>query len=299
MNSSMLRYFFACTILLMVVLDPIDVDAQSDLSVTATAGPIFYNGDLSDNTWFPSTKLISLNYGLEGTAMLTDRVEMGVSFMRGTLKGDDALSDDKFKRLRNLSFTTDLMEISLKLRLEFFKTVDFRPVNTALILGLGYITFNPTDEINGSEIDLQPLGTEGQFINEPGYPSPYNLTSTILMAGIGTRITLNSRMAILLDLTPRITFTDYLDDVSGFYPDSTDLANSVGGSLAVQMSYQGTNSSFPSRGRGRGNASNNDIYIAGGISFRYYFGEVYHSGTKPGVFRRMKKSKGGWWGDRK
>lgn len=240
---------------------------------------------------------MSIHYGLEGTAMLTDRVEVGLSFLKGTLKGDDALSNDKYKRLRNLSFKTDLMEFALKMRLEFFKTVDFRPVNTALIIGFGLIRFNPTDEINGNQVDLQPLGTEGQFISEPGYPVPYKLTSTVFMAGIGTRITLSSRMALLLDLTPRITFSDYIDDVSTSYPDSSALAASPGGSLAVQASYQGQNSTFPARGRQRGSPSNNDVYVVGGVSLRYYFGEPYHSGSKPGVFRRIKNAKGGWWGD--
>lgn len=295
----MIRIVTSFTILLLSACVIFNAKAQSDLSVTVSTGPMFYNGDLTDDRPLPPTKLMSLHYGAEGTAMLTDRVELGIGFMKGTLKGDDALSNDKFKRLRNLSFTSDVTEFSLKMRLEFFKTVDFRPVNTALILGVGLIRFNPTDEFNGNEVDLQPLGTEGQFISDPGYPAPYKLNSTVVMAGIGTRITLNSRMAILLDLTPRITFTDYLDDVSGYYPDSAALLSSVGGPLAVQMSYQGSNPSFPARGRGRGNPDNNDIYVAGGISFRYYFGEPYHSGSKPGVFRRMKTTKGGWWGDRK
>ncbi|MFM7054273.1 MAG: DUF6089 family protein [Bacteroidota bacterium] len=292
----LLRFpIFVCFISLFSICHS---QAQSDFSVSIIGGPIYYNGDLSDSRLIPPTKLMSIHYGLEGTAMLTDRVEMGLSFLKGTLKGDDALSNDKYKRLRNLSFNTDLMEFALKMRLEFFKTVDFRPVNTALILGAGFIRFNPTAEINGDEVDLQPLGTEGQFINEPSYPAPYKLSSTVIMAGIGARITLNSRMALLLDLTPRITFTDYLDDVSGVYPDSASLAASPGGATAVQASYQGLNTSFPARGRGRGNAENNDIYVVGGISFRYYFGEPYHSGSKPGIFRRIKNAKGGWWGDR-
>lgn len=112
--------------------------------------------------------------------MLTDRVEVGLSFLKGTLKGDDALSNDKYKRLRNLSFKTDLMEFALKMRLEFFKTVDFRPVNTALIIGFGLIRFNPTDEINGNQVDLQPLGTEGQFISEPDILYPISLQARFL-----------------------------------------------------------------------------------------------------------------------
>ena len=289
---------FPITVLFLSLSAIGQVQAQSDFSMTIGGGPIFYNGDLSDSRLIPPTKLMSIQYGLEGTAMITDRVEMGLGYTRGTLKGDDALSNDKYKRIRNLSFSTSLSEFSLKMRLEVFKTVDFRPVNTALIVGFGLIRFNPTAEINGNEVDLQPLGTEGQFINNSDYPVPYKLTSTVFMAGIGTRITLNSRWALLLDLTPRITFTDYIDDVSGAYPDSAALATSPGGSLAVQASYQGLNSSFPGKGRQRGSPDNNDVYVVGGISLRYYFGEPYHSGSKPGVLRRIKNAKGGWWGDR-
>ncbi|MFN5325110.1 MAG: hypothetical protein ACK5C5_09345 [Bacteroidota bacterium] len=270
---------------------------QSDLSVSVFAGPIYYNGDLSDDRIIPPLQLMNLHYGIEGTVMLTDRVEVGIGFFRGTLEGDDALSNDKFKRLRNLSFSTTNYEAFMKFRLEIFKTVDFRPVNTALILGAGVISFNPTGELDGEKIDLQPLGTEGQFIETGNYPQPYKLTSTVLMVGIGARISLSSRMALLLDLTPRITFTDYLDDVSGFYPDSTQLANSPGGMSAVLLSHQGSDN-FPKEGRARGNPSNNDVYIAGGISFRYYFGKTYHSGSKPGIFRKIRESGGGWWGDR-
>lgn len=272
--------------------------AQSDFSVTLSGGPVYYNGDLSDSRIIPPLKLFNFHYGLDATAMLTDRVELSIGFLRGKLEGDDALSNDRLKRLRNLSFSTGFTEFSLKTRLEFFKTVDFRPVNTGLILGVGFINFKPEGELNGKEVELQPLGTEGQFIDDPSYPQPYSLNSTVVMVGIGARITLSDRLALLLDLTPRITFTDYLDDVSGVYPDSAALLNTPNGSASVQLSYQGTGE-FPKRGRNRGNPENNDVYIVGGISLRYYFGQTYNSGSKPGVFRRIKGSKGGWWGDRK
>lgn len=271
--------------------------AQSDLSITLGAGPVYYNGDLSDSRIIPPLKLFNIHYGLDATAMLTDRVELSVGLLRGKLEGDDALSNDRLKRLRNLSFSTGFTEFSLKTRLEVFKTVDFRPVNTGLILGVGFINFKPEGELNGEEVELQPLGTEGQFIDDPSYPQPYSLNSTVIMVGIGARITLNDRLALLLDLTPRITFTDYLDDVSGAYPDSAALYNTPNGPAAVQLSYQ-ADGEFPKRGRNRGNPENNDVYIVGGISLRYYLGQPYHSGSKPGVFRKIKNAKGGWWGDR-
>lgn len=294
----MYRKHIRFSLFLILALIPCLVRAQSDLSVSIGAGPIYYNGDLSDSRIIPPLQIFNIHYGLDATAMLTDRVELSAGFLRGKLEGDDAISNDRLKRLRNLSFSTSITEFSLKTRLEFFKTVDFRPVNTGLILGIGFINFKPEAELNGEDVELQPLGTEGQFINSPTYPQPYSLNSTVIMVGIGARITLNDRMALLLDLTPRITFTDYLDDVSGVYPDSAALSNAPNGAAAVQLSYQGSGV-FPKRGRDRGNPDNNDVYIAGGISFRYYFGQPYNSGSKPGIFRRIRDSKGGWWGDRK
>jgi hypothetical protein len=270
--------------------------AQSDFSASLSGGVTFYNGDLGDKNFIPPLKLLSPGYGLEFTAMIVNRLELSLSYSHGSVSGDDAYSSSSGKKIRNLSFNSVIDEFAFKFRLEFFKTNDFRPVNSYLAAGLGFFRFNPKAELNGDMVALQPLGTEGQFIDEPGYESPYKLVSTALLVGVGMRITLTDRFALLAEVVPRFTFTDYLDDVSGYYPDSSSLAATQNGQLAVQMANQTGLLNFPAKGRPRGNPDFNDVYISAGIAFRYYFGSLYSAGQKPGIYRRMARGKSGWWG---
>ncbi|OFY97407.1 MAG: hypothetical protein A3K10_02530 [Bacteroidetes bacterium RIFCSPLOWO2_12_FULL_31_6] len=105
-----------------------------------------------------------------------------------------------------------------------------------LLAGIGIFNFNPMVQINNEWIELQPLGTEGQFISSGNYPDPYKLWQINLPLGFGISYKITKAIEINLDATYHKTFTDYIDDVSGNYPNMVDLANTTNGDLAIILS---------------------------------------------------------------
>ena len=74
---------------------------------------------------------------------------------------------------------------------------------------------NPLPEA-GQWVDLQPLGTEGQNLSGG---KPYNLIQLAIPIGIGVKVRLPDNFDAHIEIGFRQLFTDYIDDVSGKYPD--------------------------------------------------------------------------------
>jgi hypothetical protein len=151
----------------------------------------------------------------------------------GRLEGDDATaSPTSGVYARNLHFRNDIKELAGLLVYEwkgsyskYTRRSSFTPY---LMGGLAILHHNPRAKVPttlGSDwIDLQSLGTEGQ--GRIGYEKPYNKAQITIPMGLGLRFrTPDKRWDFAIEVLPRYTFTDYLDDVGGEYPDMADLAN--------------------------------------------------------------------------
>lgn len=215
-----------------------------------------YFGDLTPKASFLSTDIRFTRPDISIFAMrrLSPRFTARASFSWGRLQGDDnksasiSSSDAKFRYVRNLHFRNDIKELAvtgifdiLANRRTFLKRPQYIPY---IFAGIGVIYHNPkaktplpnpnTPEVATPEskwIDLQPLGTEGQ--GQPGYRKKYSRIQPVIPIGIGLRYKLRPQWDIAFEIGYRFTFTDYLDDVSGNYP---DLANMD--SRAKTMSYR-------------------------------------------------------------
>ncbi len=274
----------------------LQVHGQSNFSFGTGTGVMYYNGDLSDNSYIPSTKILKFFYGAEVSMFLVDRVDLSVRYLRGSVKGDDAISKENDNVARNLSFHSRIDEVSGLLRLRLFSVRSQRVVNPYGTFGLGYFWFNPQAELNGITYDLQPLGTEGQFIPGGGYAAPYKLQSSSLTFGLGAFFRLNNNFQLRLEFAPQLTFTDYLDDVSTIYPDSSLLSATPNGNIAVLLSSRRPRG-FPKEGRSRGNPNRGDVIVTFGASLVYTPpGKNKSQRNKPGVFSQFFKGRKGWWG---
>jgi opacity protein-like surface antigen len=152
------------------------------------------------------------------------------------LKGDDfsvsrlnnPTPSDIGRFKRNLSFRNNIFEINSCGIFELFPTdrgyLRRNFVNPYGLIGISLFHHNPqtkTPVIKGEEsdwIDLQPLGTEGQFTGVVGTPKPYSLWQIGVPLGAGVRYRLMDKWDLSLEFCYRFVFTDYLDDVSGRYP---------------------------------------------------------------------------------
>ena len=286
------------SVILVVLLSGKTTNGQANLSFAAGGGVMYYNGDLSAESYVPPVSLLNFFYGADVSMLLIDRLDLSLRFLHGRVEGDDAVVGERDNELRNLSFYSNIDEFNILLRARLFSVKDQRVINPYGMFGLGYFWFNPMADLDGKSYKLQPLGTEGQFIEGGGYPAPYNLHSASLTGGIGVFFRLTDQFQIRLEASPQLTFTDYLDDVSGFYPDSTKLANTPNGAVAVLFSSRKLKGNFPKDGKGRGNPERDDVMVTIGLTVVYtpVKRQKLKSG-KPGVFHEIFKGKKGWWGN--
>lgn len=213
------------------------------------------------------------------------------------------IQDDAFQRyVRNLDVSNNIWEGSFLFEFsplqisnwEFGKLAKSK-VQPYLMIGLAGFHFNPQGTyknlLTGQEklVDLQPLHTEGENFQAPGYtfPENYNLWSYAGVAGIGVRFDIGRGLGLGLEYQIRYTFTDYLDDVSGTYidPQHFDIGylNESGKNETAWKMADRSNEIIPGyrhqQGEYRGNPDDKDKYSTVSVMF----------------FWRIKKRALPWW----
>jgi hypothetical protein len=203
----------------------------------------------------------------------------------GKVSGDDAKAPTAFERNRNLSFYSEILEISPLIEFNFFpyetNNSEF-PFTPYLFTGITVFKFNPKAILNGTVYELQPLSTEGQ--------DPYGRVIVALPIGGGLKVSLGA-VGLGIEVGARRTYTDYLDDVSTLYPDPAKLL-ATNGQVAVQLSDRSFLPNDPSisipyvKGKQRGNPSDNDWYLLAGITLYVRVSSPQKDSCKPFKFRR-------------
>jgi len=242
------------------------------------------------------------------------------------IQDSDKLTTYFPRRARNLTFRNDMVELAGRAEYTLYYDSDlsnrgyFNPDMKIYIFGgiagvysnpKGYInsyaadyiaseTGNPASDYYGKWYSLRKWGTEGQ---EKAY-SPFNLAIPL---GLGTYFTYNKTWRFGFEYCWRATFTDYLDDISGTYPDAITAANSSEIAIAdgyvyhsYDESYVNSSSTNPDgivaenfwvAGSPRGNPLNNDNYM----TFQVYVGKIIR--TKSNFYKSkygfMKGRSGG------
>lgn len=184
-------------------------------------------------------------------------------------------NDNRVKKTRNLSFNTNIWELSVSGDFNFFR---FQPefpeyrYTPYVSLGIGAFTYDPYAYLNGEKYSLRSIGTEGQ--GSFAYPDrkPYSSMAICFPLAVGLKYALNENLNIFGEISYRFTNTDYIDDVSGSYaPDAFPAdpnGNPSAAFLLQDRSYEwGTPVGI--KGRQRGNSSQKDSYatIMVGLSF--------------------------------
>jgi hypothetical protein len=121
--------------------------------------------------------------------------------------------------IRNLHFRNDIKQVSAYLKYDIFPSYDHyrkRPVyNLYGLIGISVFNHNPkAKDAQGKWRALRPLETEGVR---------YSRFSIAIPVGVGVRYKVSLQWDLEIDLTYMFTFTDYIDDVSGNYPDPSVL----------------------------------------------------------------------------
>lgn len=167
-------------------------------------------------------------------------------FTYGILAGNDNLTTEMFRNNRNLSFKSDVFELSLVYELHLYREelghmYDLRGVKGTkssrvglyLFAGVGGFYFDPRAQFNNAWVRLKPLSTEGQGL--PGGPKEYSNYQFCIPMGLGIRRAFTKQWSGGLELQYTKTFTDYIDDVSTTYYDK-EVLREARGDVAAYLS---------------------------------------------------------------
>lgn len=207
------------------------------------------------------------------------------------VSGADRTTKEPFRNNRNLSFKSNIFELSAQA--EFYLTKEqqghrYKIKNAKgmknydyqayMFVGIGGFYFNPKAQYKGSWVALQPLSTEGQGL--PGGPKKYSRVSLCIPYGIGAKYNLNKDWAIGLEIGIRKTFTDYIDDVSTNYYDNDALRAAKGNAAAdladpsklrypAELGGNATGAWQSAAGQQRGDPKDKDAYMFINITASY------------------------------
>ena len=199
------------------------------------------------------------------------------SIMLGKLEANDSQSSLEWQRRRNLSFKSNLQELSI---LGEFRPINFfsnsiKTFSPYFSAGLALFHFNPKTFYEGQWVELQPLGTEGQGMSQFSDRKPYHRTQISIPFGGGFDIRLSDELSIGMEILSRKTFTDYIDDISTEYVNYYEL-QAGNGDLAAALGnrtgeFLGQSEPFIlETGTPRGEASVKDYYYTAMITITYH-----------------------------
>ena len=261
--------------ILFVILFAGSVCAQEKrglIGFGVSAGAVNYAGELDDNF---TLKFTRLGFGLHTTALFFPRLHVRLAYFHGSIGAKDSYAFFSQNKFRNLSFFTDIDELSLSLLYKFtnrkrgFSKRNF--VTPYLFAGVAGFMFNPKAELNGRVYELQKVGTEGQNLGG-SYPKPYPLQEVSIPFGAGFVLKITEFLDFGGECGFRKTFTDYIDDVSTRYPVRQEMLEQEG-IVAVALSDPSIDPNYP-EGRPdlspRGNPADDDWYIYTNVHLTYY-----------------------------
>jgi len=246
-----------------------DSFAQRSHMLSFGIGTSTYYGDLTDqfvSSYFkPSLAASYQKYFTPNTAIR-------VGLAGGEIAASDALAQSFGRRARDLHFRSTIIEAQAVFIVDFIKDKNFGTINMGahlspyMLMGFAMFYHDPQARFEGTWHQLQPLGTEGQFLEDG--KGPYSRLQISFPVGLGLNLRLTEFTGIGLEMGYRMTMTDYLDDVSTVYPNQASLAETRG-IIASKLSMNTEIYQFE-EGMKRGNPETNDGYMFVTFSFNYF-----------------------------
>lgn len=215
----------------------------------------------------------------------------------GMVRGNDALTNEIVRQSRNLHFRSMFYEVQQRIEVIILANEKFgnrlglrghrtrmrdRNEQVYLFTGVGVNYFNPKANYQGNWVALRPLNTEGQgsgqaftVYNSDGTQQytprdQYSLVTATIPFGIGMRMGIGRMWRIGLEATYVKTFTDYMDDVSGYYADPAYISSvSSDPTAAVYLANPATdNTAWFAPGQQRGDNEKDAFYTVNLIVVR-------------------------------
>ncbi len=230
-------------------------------------GGAYYIGDLNPRRHFSQTQPAG---GVFYRFNLNYRVSFRFGFNYGSVTADDSQTDNADQLERNLNFKSRIIELQgqaefnfLEYRISHNKYI-FSPY---IFIGIAGFSFNPMGNYQNNWVPLRNLATEGQRTSQNPETKVYKLFQPSIPFGAGFKLKVSKMVGLGVFWSPRKTFTDYLDDVSGKYVNPILLAAEKGSASAI-MSDRSLNPDgvINNSGKQRGNPYTKDWYFFYGFT---------------------------------
>jgi opacity protein-like surface antigen len=252
---------------LALITSILSASAQ-DVHINLFGGAANYAGDLQSKSITLNQALFTVGAGVSYEYSNKLMLRTGIHFAQ--VNAQDKYQSNNLRRLRNLSFATNLWEVHAAAEFHFLGMQD-RVFSPYVMGGVAVFNYNPYAyapvAAGGQKVFLRPLSTEGQGLTGTNKPT-YSLTQIAIPFGIGVRMKLTDRIGVGAEFGYRKTFTDYIDDVSGTYADRT-LLLAQRSPLAVQMAFRTpelpghTTDLYPLPNTVRGGSAKDNYYFIG------------------------------------
>jgi hypothetical protein len=210
---------FICLLFLSIIILATGAGAQTFYSGSEYGiflGGAQYFGDLNNQYGF---KYVRPAGGAFVRLHLNPYIALRGSVSYTKIGYDDKFNNNPYQQKRNLSFRNDIVELAIQTELNFvrFETGNpehrFTPYLTG---GIGVLYHSPYVIYQDQKYFLRPLGTEGQ--NTETYSNrKYSHFAACVPVGAGFKYWIRPGFNLGFEVADRITFTDYLDDVSTTY----------------------------------------------------------------------------------
>jgi hypothetical protein len=261
-----------------------------DFIVSIGSGTTNYFGEMVNPGSWGTTRP---NIILGAEYHLSNRVALRGEFSWFQISGNDADANDDRKK-RNLNFTSNNYELDvtgavylLPQGVRFYQRSKLNPY---VFAGIGLLYMNPTTrDSQGNKHALQPLRTEGVS---------YSRFQPVIPFGGGVKLKVNPFFNVIVEAGYRLTFTDYLDDVSSQRYVDFSLVN---GPVAEELSDRRVGDDRPvdnpatevderlTTGK-RGNPEANDHYMMINLKIQYYLPyQVFNKVGQRKLYRNKRK----------
>ena len=256
---------FKILVCLFLIIGSTVSHAQKGYELGGWLGTSFYYGDLNNRL---SVQKPGIAGGLNIRRNFNTRTATMVSLSYGRIAADDSSSPNTFERSRNLSFHSNIFDLSAVFEFNFFNYVHgssdeyFTPY---IFGGASVFNYSPKAELDGITYNLRDFGTEGQPRG-----GEYGSFSGSIVVGGGWKWDISDNYSLNVFIRYNKVFTDYLDDVSRTYPDFRELEDNRG-ATAVALSDRSLMDGIGVPERQRGNSKDNDAIVMVGISIMKYF----------------------------
>lgn len=243
----------------------------------AWLGTCVYLGDLNPTFSFKDARWAT---GILYRYNLNDRMAVRAQVNYGFLDGADRrIKNYPYLQARNLDFKSQLVEVAATYEINFFRysltkprgaSNDVKKWTPYVFMGASLFYYKPYTKLNGDKYILESIGTEGQkSANNPTRNRGYDNYAFAIPYGVGIKVGLSQNWAFNVEASSRITFTDYIDDVSGNYAAQDDVTYIVDGVNVGPALADKSVAQIGIEGKQRGTSKDKDRFFFLGVGVTY------------------------------